>query len=171
MGSLDELRTEWMNCSPEAYTAMANKLPRKSRARFAAVALEFCLDRLPGQAQLFDIVRIGKNPEHWDQAHVAFDRLRRDVTLKYEAQSPRSDDPCYALLFVGENAARVIYNATSPADPFDDDSAEWLFRVLANLAKVLNAQDLADRVWRQFLETLESDEGYLSRQGALPPRA
>jgi len=164
MGSLDELRQGWMNYSPEAYTAMANKLPRKSRARFAAVALECCLDRLPGQAQLFDIVRIGKNPERWDQAHLAFDRLRRDVTLKYEAHSPRSDDPCYALLFVGENAARVIYNATAPADPFDDDSVEWFFRVLADLAKVLNDQDLADRIWQQFLETLEAGEGYMSRE-------
>lgn len=170
MGGVDELRLEWMNYSPEAYTTMANKLPKKFRARFAAVALECCLDRMPGQAQLFDIVRIRKNPERWDQAHLAFEGLRRDVTLKYEAQSLRSDDPCYALLFVGENAARVIYNATAPADPFDDDSVEWLFRVLADLAKVLNAQDLANHVWRQFLETLETDEGYMSCEGALPDK-
>jgi len=32
MGSLDELRQEWMNYSSEASTTMANKLPKKSRA-------------------------------------------------------------------------------------------------------------------------------------------
>jgi hypothetical protein len=62
---------------------------------------------LPGEELLFDIVRIGKDPERWDQAHLAFDALR-DVTLKCEARTPRSDDPCYALLFVGENAAKVV---------------------------------------------------------------
>ncbi len=158
MGSLEELRQKWMNYSPEAYKAMANQLPKRACARFAAVALEYCLERLPGQAQLFDIVRIGKDPERWDQAHLAFDALR-DVTLKCEARTPASDDPGYALLFVGENAAKVIYNATSPVDPFDDDSAEWLFRVLADLAQILRSQDLADRVWRQFHETLETADG------------
>jgi hypothetical protein len=43
----------------------------------------------------------------------------------------------------------------------------WFFRVLADLAKALNAQDLANRVWRQCLETLETDEGDMSCEGAL----
>jgi len=66
----------------------------------------------------------------------------RELTLAAERGSVSPKDPRYLLLFVAENSARVIYNASRPPDPFDDDSAEWLLR---SMSKFLNALPDSDR--------------------------
>ena len=49
------------------------------------------------------------------------------------------------VLFVAENAAKVVYNASSPPDPFDYDCGYWLVGCLRHLVDTLGAPEFVVR--------------------------
>jgi hypothetical protein len=147
METPEDLRRAWHREDLAACSDLAVGLSADALAIFAGAALKACLAELPGPQELSAIAEVGKDRRRWSEAHLAFDAAR-DLTLKYEESTPSTDDPNYVLLFVAENAARVIYNATSPSDPFDDDSATWLLRSLARFVRVTGSAELEHRVWQ-----------------------
>jgi hypothetical protein len=146
MDKVEELRSAWRNQSFDACERIAATLSRKAQARFGTAALRACLAYEGGPEELFNVVRIGDEPEAWDQAHAAFDAVR-DLTLARERVGASGSDPGYLLLFVGENTARVIYNATHPRDPFDDDSCAWLLKCLAQFVHFAASDELERHIW------------------------
>jgi hypothetical protein len=157
METLEDLRREWTRMNRTACALLAARLPVEARPRFATTALDVCLRSLSGPTAVSEVVRVGGDPKRWSEAHVAFDAVR-SLTLECEKRVRPSRDPQYCLLFVGENAARLIYNATSPPDPFDADSTEWLFITLANFLDAVGSRELEDRVWRCLLRSLPEEE-------------
>jgi hypothetical protein len=84
---------------------------------------------------------IGATPRSWGDAHRAFSDVR-DATLQFDqAQTPGSD-PTYQLLFVAENTAKVIYNATNPIGPFDASSGMHLLISVAHFVRVRGVPEL-----------------------------
>jgi hypothetical protein len=53
--------------------------------------------------------------------------------LSVEATPERFDRSLLHLLLLAEIAAKVMYNATQPDDPFDEDSGWWLAPCLREL--------------------------------------
>lgn len=149
MDAIDDLRQGWLRENREACAALAAQLSCQAKPIFASEALAACLDAVPGHDELSQVVRIGQDRGRWAEAHLAFNSVRT-LTLKSERETQDSSDPHYVILFVAENAAKVIYNATSPPDPFDDDSAAWLLLVLAQMARCTRSTQLEENVWHSF---------------------
>lgn len=53
-----------------------------------------------------------------------------------------------ALLYVAENTAKVIYNATGSKDSFDRDSGAWLVRCSKEFADVVDDEVFTEELWR-----------------------
>jgi hypothetical protein len=154
MEPLEELRRRWQSEDMKACTVLAARLPAEAAVVFAGTALAACLATLPEQQkELSDLVGIGEDRGRWAQAHAAFDAVRR-LTLERERGAVTSQDPTYIVLFVAENAARVIYNAAGPTDPFDDDSAAWLLLTQAQMVRSTGSSELSDRIWELYRQAL-----------------
>jgi hypothetical protein len=149
MENIEGLRQEWLKENLASCATLAAKLAVERQPAFAAAALAACLVAVNGPEQLYDVVRIGEEPGRWSQAHLAFDTVRV-LTLQSERCNATSQDPAYMLLFVAENSARVIYNASSPPDPFDEDSAAWLLLVLAQLVRCTQSSSLEESIWQGY---------------------
>lgn len=147
MKSPDELMRRWLGEDFSSCALLAEMISQNARTTLATMALEECLIVTSAPNEVHAVVHIGKHPELWSTAHRAFDAVR-DLTLRYEQTSHGMHSAYYALLFVAENAARVIYNATSPPDPFDDDSAAWLLMCLAQLVNQTGTPNLRGRLWQ-----------------------
>lgn len=135
-----EYRDAWLSGDAIACASLAARLDVTTLVGLATDGLAACaaaVEAPPSEAA--EVVRVGANSAHWAQAHKAFDRVR-NLTLAAERGAANSNDPRYLLLFVAENSARVIYNASRPPDPFDDDSPEWLLRTMSQFLNALPEQ-------------------------------
>jgi hypothetical protein len=129
---ISQLADAWLDGDERACVLLADRLSTAALLCLATSGLAACSQfTTSARAEIAEVVRVGTSPQLWSEAHKAFDRVR-GLTLAAERQGASPEDARYVLLFVAENAARVIYNASLPRDPFDDDAAESLLRVLAN---------------------------------------
>jgi len=143
----DDLRNRWLSADLAACGTLASRLSGSELARFAGDGLASCCNALPSvPSEILGVVKIGRGD--WSRGHAAFDAVRH-LTLDAEARrAPKT--PAYLLLFVAENAARVIYNATTPGDPFDDDSGAWLVLTMAQFTRSLpesQSHELSSLLW------------------------
>jgi len=58
-----------------------------------------------------------------------------------------------AILFIAENAAKVIYNASVVLDhnnpaPFDHDSGWWLVSTFRHVVDLINDAEFASEAWQ-----------------------
>jgi hypothetical protein len=91
------------------------------------------------------VIAMGAEPKRWREAHRAFQAVR-SVTLREEA-SP-SDRIYYLLLLLAENAAKTVYNASGPQDPFDADSPWWLAQNALDLSRALADPRIEQELWQ-----------------------
>lgn len=110
-------------------------LTAQQLAEVATSGLAACCETVScKEKEVLDVVAVGSQPSMWTRAHDAFDEVRiRTLEVERDLLVPSRSDPSpeYLLLFVAENAARLLYNATNPVDPFDADSASSFFRSLS----------------------------------------
>ena len=135
--NLSKLKDGWLAGDAAACASLAAQAGSLAMIDLATIGLSACSAAVDcALPEIAEVVRVGSTRAEWDQAHKAFDRVR---ALTLEAERGRLDhkDPHYLLLFVAENSARVIYNASCPVDPFDDDSGEWLLRTMCELLNCL----------------------------------
>ena len=121
---ISRLRDAWLVGDKRARVLLATRLNSVVLVELATVGLAACSRAVNDTAsEIAEVVRVGGEVGLWSQGHKAFDGVR-ELTLAADGREPDRNSPRYALLFVAENAARLVYNASAPSDPFDDDSAE-----------------------------------------------
>lgn len=121
----------------------------EDRPRWVTNVLSFLRSRYPATEFLDEIISIGKDQRRFAEAHGAFERLR-DRTLRFEALglAVEAMRPEEHALYIGENAAKVLYNASDPPDPFDKDSGAWLAKCFLGLASSLGgANQVSEEFW------------------------
>lgn len=135
---------DWFTWDHSACLAVASCITAEDFVAVAVEGLELCCSAVANPPQAVQAVaRVGRSD--WGRGHDAFDAVRQ-LTLAMELIEPRPrPDPSYLLLFVAENAARMIYNASGTKYPFDDDSGAWLIRAFRQFAQSL-PQPHQDRV-------------------------
>lgn len=93
--------------------------------------------------------QLAKDPSKWKQGHDIFSEVRK-VTLVHDEQSKETsaDNILAWILSVAEQTAKVSYNATSPPDEFDEDSAAWIIACLRGFASTMNDGRILDEAWQ-----------------------
>jgi hypothetical protein len=150
MDDTADLRQRWLREDFTACEALAARLSPAALAEAGGAALQACAEAIPAERAVGNVVRVWRDRASWPEAHAAFDAVR-DVTLAQEATDPARDDAGFLLLFVAENVARVLYNATDPVDKFDDDSGAWMLMSLATLLRRAGIPRLDEQVWTIIL--------------------
>lgn len=91
------------------------------------------------------LVQIANDRSRWTEGHEVFDALRRRTLLvesEGESRSDREYSPMLLHLLMAENLARIIYNFTTPDDPFDNDSAAWFVLTLAEVSTAIDQKEI-----------------------------
>jgi len=101
------------------------------RVEWTATMLRFCIAQSPAVQQIADVLALASAQEHWNLAHAAFNSVR-NVTLVAEKSPREFDQRVKSLLYIAENTAKVIYNASGEPAPFDHDAGWWLAPCLQN---------------------------------------
>ncbi len=139
------LRKLWIDDPLDAGVAVYSSVPNEVRPAWAADILRACSKQLndtPTAVQY--VISIASDKEHWPRAHAAFTVVRQ---LTLNAEQHDAGDLSHYLLYVAENAAKVVYNATDPTDPFDDDSGAWLVRCARDFAGEVASDSFIDDLW------------------------
>lgn len=137
----------WATDPLRAGEILCDKVSSENRPHWAAEILATCANCLSTVPHAVNrVISIGRSRWRfrWRSGHRAFSQVRR-LTLKAEGR--RDEDTACYLLYVAENAAKVIYNASDPVDPFDDDSGAWLVRSAHDFAERCGTERLADELW------------------------
>jgi hypothetical protein len=136
-----QFRDGWVSGDPIACSSLAAELDTNALVGLATAGLSACAAATEGAPpEIAEVIRLGGAPISWGKAHEAFDRIRALTLAAERGGTKNMGRPSLLLLFVAENAARVIYNASRPEDPFDSDSAEWLLRTVSQFLKALPEQ-------------------------------
>jgi hypothetical protein len=98
------------------------------------------------------VLEIADDPTEWASARGAFLKLRKE-TLRLERSwfSSRKQRLLLLQLYVAENVAKVLYNATNPADEFDGDSGWWIAKCLRDFVEMCDDQELSKAATRTLL--------------------
>jgi hypothetical protein len=134
----------------EAGRLLYQALPTELRPKWACAILEIALRKSGARNDTLEqLIELGKIVSEWRHAKSAFNRLR-SFTLQMEEKSylPRQQELLCRLLYLGENVAKVIYNATCPSDPFDDDSGWWVASCLKDILDFVHDEDFAQQAWK-----------------------
>jgi hypothetical protein len=121
-------------------------IPNESRPSWAADILELAASQVPAVPKHVQAVaKIARNPKRWGEAHSAFSAVRWLTLAEEKTHAGGTVYEC--MLFVAENAAKVIYNASGDPAPFDDDCGDWLVRCLRDLVDAIGSPEFENRAW------------------------
>jgi hypothetical protein len=141
---INDLATRWDSGGSLAVGKIIyEKLPIKSRPKWASRVLKIVLDRSQLQLPLFSrLLELAEQEGEWKYGHDIFSELR-SVRLELDnlgaARTLNEHEMLLgSVVSFAELVAKVIYNATDPQDPFDDDSGWWIVSCL---------RDFVDRIW------------------------
>lgn len=136
----------WSTGSPlEAGRLIYEQIPDVRRPPWAAAILDLCRPLIPPVPEIDAVREIAADSRRWKDAHAAF-RLVRRLTL--EAEGTESATAVYrGVLYVTENAAKVIYNASGEAAPFDEDSGWWLVSSLRHVVDGIGGRSFEAQAW------------------------
>jgi hypothetical protein len=136
----------WCKWDISACLAVASCISADRFVSLAVEGLEICCSAVETSPhEVRAVAKVGRSD--WSRGHDAFDAVRI-LTLAAEKIPPahRAD---HLLLFVAENAARMIYNASGTKRPFDDDSGGWLIRTFGEFTESLpqsRRTDIAEKL-------------------------
>jgi hypothetical protein len=133
----------------EAGRLVFGAVPRAERPQWAAGILRFAISSNGGTpTAIRPVLRIADNPQHWHEAKSVFSALRSTV-LDLERRPTRSvqQELLLCQLYLAENVAKVIYNATRPLDEFDEDSGDWVVACLKSVLDLLQDDKLPQAAW------------------------
>lgn len=119
-------------------------LPPAEQVARAIAVLDQCRSRWQPIAPIDRVATVGRDPTRWHEGHDVFDDVR-SLTLLEERL--RTSDVYRALLYVGEIAAKIIYNASGSPAPFDADSPWWLASNARAFATSLNDAQVSRAIW------------------------
>jgi hypothetical protein len=134
----------------EAGRLLFETIPPLDRPQWAAGLLDLCCALLRSPPVEVLVVRtLATDPDRWSEGHSAFDAVR-DLVLREEARVFGRNKILLEVLFVAENTARIIYNASAPPDPFDADSGWWLAENLRSLSNCIADEAFRAEAWRRL---------------------
>src|SRR6185503_16674086 len=109
------------------------------------------------------VIEIARDDRRWAQAHEAFRHVRLQ-TLQCDRVG--SEQKLVTLLYVAEIAARVTYNASGAAAPFDHDSGWWMASNLRHFVAALPDADSAEsEAWDLLVAPLRRSTERARAQG------
>ena len=122
-----------------------SRVPDNRRPEWAASILTTCCARVSVVPKpITDVIELASEPAKWQLAHSAFSAVR-ELTLA--ADSRLIKNITNRLLYVAENAAKVIYNASRSSAPFDRDSGAWLVRCAKEFADSIDDVSFTALLW------------------------
>jgi hypothetical protein len=124
-------------------------LPTEVRPKWASRILRLVIERSGVRfSPIEQVLRIADHAKGWRNARGAFSALRK-ATLDLERLQTRSKEQNLLLchLYLAENVAKVIYNATDPPDEFDEDSGWWVVSCLKSVLDLLNDDQFSKVAW------------------------
>lgn len=143
-------RDAW-NADPlSAGVAIYSSVPNDRRPEWAVNILVACcqrVGRVPKPVQ--NVIQLLSEPKKWKRAHDAYSSVRR-LTLAAERKPIEKLD--HYLLYVAENTAKVIYNASGSSAPFDEDSGAWLVRCAKEFADCESDPPFTLSLWSLIAE-------------------
>jgi hypothetical protein len=120
------------------------------RVERGAAVLGICLAQIPAPPAVAHVLTLATERERWSEAHEAFSAVRY-LTLA-EERHPTS--AAYsALLFVAENVAKTVYNASGAPAPFDEDSPWWIASCARSLVETLGDPHFEHLIWTALVGT------------------
>ena len=150
----EEAKRHWQSGRAlDAGRLLFESLEPDARSKLAATILILVTNRTKVRfPAIVSLLGIANDSTKWTEAHRAFSKIR-EATLELERAQIRSRDEEFLLtqLYLAENVAKVIYNATNPLDPFDEDSASWVIACLKCVLDLLHDDAFSSLV----LQTLE----------------
>jgi hypothetical protein len=127
--------------------------PTQQVARAGAV-LEACAAWVHGPKPVAQVIELAKNPSRWREGHDAHSAVR-DLTL---AEERASTSKAYeALLFVAENVAKTIFNASGQSAPFDKDAPWWISSCARTLVVEVGERSCEEDVWEALIGVAHRD--------------
>ena len=115
----------------EAGKLIYENLPNSVRPRWAGRILKLVLEESGVQSPLFSqVLAIAGNESMWKCIRPVFSSLRQ-MTLQLDENRrgsglTKDEELLASIVFLAELVAKVTYNATNPADEFDEDSGWWI---------------------------------------------
>lgn len=160
---LEEAHTHWNNGDPyKAGDMLYDHIPVVERPAWAAKILSVVKERLNTNIPEIDrLLAIAATPEQWPQAYDVFHSLRKQTLAAEKSNTGDKDHNIRVfLLLLAENVAKVIYNASGKAAPFDHDSGQVLVLTVAGLTVHLDDPTFSEYVWKAIIsrDFLKSDQ-------------
>lgn len=143
---IDEAFDYWSSKKPlESGRIIYNQIPNDQRPIWAAEILNLCRRLTSSVPEIDAVYEIALNQQRWKEAHDAFSRVR-NLTLAFEKS--KSKNSVYGgLLYLAENTAKVIYNASGEPAPFDYDSGWWLVSNLRYIVDEIKSSEFEAKAW------------------------
>ena len=143
---IDEAYQYWKNGQPlEAGRILYERINVRHRPAWAAEILELCKNLIPSVSEIDAVHLIAQDQNRWQEAHEAFTTVRM---LTLQAERSKDTNAIYAgMLYLAENAAKVTYNASSGASPFDHDAGWWLVSNLRFIVDRIGNPEFEARAW------------------------
>ena len=142
---IEEAKPFWDSGQPlKAGEIIYEHIRQIHRPVWAKEVLELCIPLTGKIKEVEEVLRIAKEPERWKEAHDAFSAVRK-LTLKSER---KVGDSIYArILYLAENVAKVIYNASGEPAPFDHDSGYWIVSNLRHIVDQNKDETFEKQAW------------------------
>ena len=156
MDTTSQAFTHWSSGEAlEAGRLIYERIPTEQRPLWAAAILDECRRLIHSVPEINKIYELALDRSRWREAHAAFWPVR---TLTLKAEENKATDPLYkAILYVTENTAKVIYNASGRPAPFDHDAGWWLVSNLRHVVDLLNDADFGAKAWSLVITTTQTD--------------
>ena len=150
----DRLYTMWR--SGQALAAgreIMEALTPERRAARAAAVLSIALKWLPACAAIRHVLEIAADAARWREAHDAFSAVRHEtLRMRDTADNPA----CSGVLFLAENAAKTLYNASGEPAPFDHDSPWWIASNAWHIAEATSNVVLQRELWAALIGDVDA---------------
>jgi hypothetical protein len=154
MATKEELLSEADRCWKagdylNAGRALFERVPAPDRGKWACRVLASAAPagtfNVPPVRELLGVCA---QPDAWRGAKAIFSRIRH-VTLKLEGRvfRRRNHDARLNYVYLAENVAKVLYNATDPPDEFDEDAGWWVAICLRGFLEHDAAPDWERKAW------------------------
>jgi hypothetical protein len=136
--------------SHEAGELIFESLPPERRPKWASSVLKVVVDRCGiNSPPIQTVLDIAEQPTKWVEARRVFQMLR-DIGFTFDERKDltREEELLNRVLCLAEIVCRVLYNATSPPNPFDANSGWWVAVCLKRVLDYLDDPVFSESAWR-----------------------
>lgn len=143
----------------EASQLIYNSLDTGQRPAWAVNALLTAVEhKNPNVKSINAAIEMAKDPNRWHEAHQIFDGLRDDlIATLNSSQRYEKHDTLLQYLSLAELVSKVIYNATEPDDPFDEDSGEAIPMCIKQLLDYFQDAQFSQKMWSVLLGPIKEE--------------